>query len=86
MNRNIITVAKELASIVHSNSDGKIAKHCGAIVREYHEDLSKERGECLIVCTALVESGHDGTDGHTPSVVRIFELDTQKKRLDWLEK
>jgi hypothetical protein len=34
MNRDIITVAKELASVVHSNPDGEIAKHCGVIVRE----------------------------------------------------
>ncbi len=86
MDHNIVTVAKELASIVHSNSDGEIAKHCGAIIRECHEDSSEERGERLIVCTALVESGHAGTDGHTPSVVRIFELNTRRKRLEWLER
>jgi hypothetical protein len=86
MNRDIITVAKELASVVHSNPDGEIAKYCGVIVREYHEDKSEERGERLIVCTSLVESGHAGTDGRTPSVIRVFELDTEEKRLRWLEK
>ena len=86
MDRNIVTVAKELASIVHTHPDGQIAKHCGALVRECHEDTSEERGERLIVCTSLVERGHADTDGVTSSVVRVFELDTEEKRLRWLEK
>jgi len=40
----------------------------------------------MIVCTSLVESGHTGKDGHLPAVVRVFDLDTEVKRLDWLEK
>lgn len=86
MDRNILTVARELASVVHSNPNGEIAKHCAAIVRECHEDGSEDRGERLIVCTSLVESGHHGKDGHLPAVVRVFDLDTESKRLDWLEK
>jgi hypothetical protein len=86
MDHNIVTVAKELASVVHSNPDGEIAKHCGVLIREYHEDRSGEHGERLIVCTSLVESGHAETDGRTPSVIRVFELDTEEKRLRWLEK
>lgn len=86
MNRNIVTVARELASAVHSHPDGEIAKHCAAIVRECHEDMSDDRGERLIVCTALVEKGHAGPDGHLPAVIRIFGLDTEEKKLRWLEK
>ena len=86
MDRDIVTVAKELASIVHSNPNGDIAKHCAALVRECHEHGSEERGERLIVCTSLVESGHAGQDGHLYSVVRAFGLDTEAKRLEWLEK
>lgn len=84
MDVNIVTVAKELASAVHSDPDGEIAKHCGVLIREYHED--RNDGERLVVCTSLVESGHAGTDGRIPAVIRVFELDTQKKRLRWLEK
>ncbi|KAJ6630971.1 IucC family-domain-containing protein [Mycena sp. CBHHK59/15] len=86
MDRNIITVARELASVVHAHPDGEIAKHCAAIIREAHENTSEERGERLIVCTSLVESGHSGEGGHLPAVIRIFNLDTEEKRLDWLEK
>ncbi|PPQ77137.1 hypothetical protein CVT25_010831 [Psilocybe cyanescens] len=86
MNRNIVTVARELASVVHAHPNGEIAKHCAAIVRECHEDTSEERCERLIVCTALVESGHAGKDGHLPSVTRVFDLDTEEKCAQWLEK
>ncbi|KAJ7678472.1 IucC family-domain-containing protein, partial [Mycena rosella] len=67
MDRNIITVARELASVVHTHPDGEIAKHCAAIIREAHENTSEERGERLIVCTSLVESGHAGKGGHLPA-------------------
>lgn len=86
MDPNIVTVAKELASVVHTHPDGDIAKHCSAIIREAHENTSEERGERLIVCTALVESGHSGEGGNDPAVIRIFGLDTEEKRLQWLSK
>ncbi|KAJ7510428.1 IucC family-domain-containing protein [Mycena galericulata] len=86
MDRNIITVARELASVVHTHPDGEIAKHCAAIIREAHENASEERGERLIVCTSLVESGHAGEGGHLPAVNRVFELDTEEKRVEWLDK
>ena len=86
MDPKIITVAKELASVVHAHPDGEIAKHCAAIIREAHENTSEERGERLIVCTALVESGHNGEGGDLPSVIRVFELDTEEKRVQWLSK
>ncbi|TFK28165.1 hypothetical protein FA15DRAFT_584786 [Coprinopsis marcescibilis] len=83
---NIVTVAKELASVVHSNPDGEIAKHCAALIREYHEGISEDHKERLIVCTSLVENGHSGLHGNVPPVIRIFDLDTEEKRLRWLEK
>ncbi|RDB25516.1 Uncharacterized protein y4xN [Hypsizygus marmoreus] len=86
MDPKIVMVAKELASVVHAHPDGEIAKHCAAIIREAHENTSEERGERLIVCTALVESGHSGESGDVPAVVRVFELDTEEKRIQWLSK
>lgn len=85
MDRSILTVARELASVVHTNPDGEIAKHCAAIVRECHENSAAERGERMIVCTSLVEKGHEGAPRGMPSVVRVFNLDTEEKRLAWLE-
>lgn len=83
--RSLLTVARELASVSHVNPGSEIAKHCGAIVRECHENGSEAHGERLIVCTSLVEYGHAGTDGVTPSVVRVFGLDTEDKRIRWLD-
>ncbi|KAJ7733429.1 IucC family-domain-containing protein [Mycena maculata] len=86
MDWNIVAVARELASVVHTHPDGEIAKHCAAIIREAYENTSEERGERLIVCTSLVESGHAGEGGHIPAVIRVFELDTEEKRIEWLDK
>ena len=83
---NVVTVAKELASVVHAHPDPDVAKHCGAIIREAHENNSEERGERLIVCSTLVESGHTGEGGHLPAVIRIFQLDTEEKRRNWLDR
>ncbi|TFY82934.1 hypothetical protein EWM64_g1073 [Hericium alpestre] len=85
MDPKILTVAKELASVVHAHPDGEIAKHCSAIFRECHENTSEERGERVIVCTSLVESGHAGAPEGVSSVVRVFDLDTEAKRLEWLD-
>jgi hypothetical protein len=84
--RSLLAVARELASVGHVDPDNEIAKHCGVIVRECYENGSEARaGERLIVCTSLVERGHAGTDGLTPSVVRAFGLDTEDKRIMWLD-
>ena len=82
---SLLTVARELASVNHVNPDSEIAEHCAAVVRECPENDSEARGERLIVCTSLVERGHAGTDGVTPSVVRVFGLDTEDKRIKWLD-
>ena len=82
---SLLTVARELASVGHVDPDSEIAQHCAAIVRECHENDSEARGERLVVCTSLVEHGHAGTDGVTPSVVRVFGLDTEDKRIKWLD-
>lgn len=92
--RNILTVAKELASVVHVNEDGEVAKHCAAIVRECWENLSEDSGtnegksvgrERHVVCTSLVESGHADVENGVPTIVRVFRLDTEEKRLRWLD-
>ena len=83
--RSLLTVARELTSVSHVNPDSEIAKHCGAYVRECYENGSEASGERFIVCTGLVEHGHAGTDGVTPSIVRVFALDTEDKRIKWLD-
>ncbi|KAJ7128803.1 IucC family-domain-containing protein [Mycena crocata] len=85
MDHRIVTVARELASVVHTHPDVEIAGHCTAVIREAHDSTSEERGERLIVCSALSERGHAGEGGHLPAVVRVFDLDTEAKRLEWLD-
>ncbi|THU85116.1 hypothetical protein K435DRAFT_732522 [Dendrothele bispora CBS 962.96] len=85
MDHNILSVAKELASVVHAHPDGEIAKHCAAIVRDAYDIDTEKKGERLIVCTALVESGHDCEDGELPAVVRVFGLDTEEKKIKWFD-
>jgi hypothetical protein len=62
--------------VVHAHPDPNVAAHCAAIVREAHENNSEDRGETIIVCSALFESGHTGEGGHLPAVIRIFQMDT----------
>ncbi|KAL0581468.1 hypothetical protein V5O48_000622 [Marasmius crinis-equi] len=85
MDPKLLTVAKELASVVHAHPESDVARHCAAIVRETFDLDSEERGERLIVCTALVESGHEGPEGHLPAVIRVFGLHSEEKRVAWLE-
>ena len=83
IDRNVLGLARELASVVHTHPDRPTARHCGAVIRESFEEYKNER---VIVSAALMERGHIGADGHLPSVVRVFGLDTEAKRLQWLEK
>ena len=85
IDRSILSVANELASVIHVNPDNYIAQHCAVIIRQGYGDISEYKSDRLIVCTALTENGHAGANGHLPSVIRIFGLDKQTKRLKWLE-
>ncbi|KAH9047389.1 IucC family-domain-containing protein [Lactarius hengduanensis] len=58
LDRSLLTVARELASVVHVAPDS-----------DCRETLCCDR-----------------TDGVTPSVVRVFGLDTEEKRVEWLDK
>jgi hypothetical protein len=83
IDRNVLGVARELASVVHAYPDKYTARQCATVIREGFEEYQNER---VIVSTALTERGHAGAEGHLPSVVRAFGLDTEAKRLQWLEK
>jgi hypothetical protein len=85
IDRNTLSVANELASVIHVNPDKYIAQHCAVIIRQGYEESSEDKNDRLIVCAALTESGHAGANGHLPLVIRIFGLDKQAKRLKWLE-
>ncbi|KAJ3906972.1 IucC family-domain-containing protein [Lentinula edodes] len=83
---SILTVAKELASVVSTHPDPDIAKFCAAIVREAHDvDYEANVGERLIVCTALVETGHSPSSSSSdPALLRILPLPTKQTKLTFL--
>lgn len=84
--RALLIVQRELASVCHIHSDDGIAKHLAGIVREAYENTcAEEHGERAIVCTALVEIGYGGED-EVPLVQLVFGLDTEEKRIAWLDK
>lgn len=86
LNPRIVTIAKELASVIHIDPDGEVAKHCAAIIREAHENTCREKGEQMIVCLGLIQWGHSGSGDSVPAVVRVFGLDSEERRLQWLSK
>ncbi|KAF8888783.1 IucC family-domain-containing protein [Infundibulicybe gibba] len=86
MDTRIVKVARELACVAHAHPDGKIARHCAVVIREAHENGSEAQGERLIVCSALLESGHAGENGHLPAVIRVFGLDNEDKCIQWLDR
>jgi siderophore synthetase component len=79
MNKDKLWVARELASAVSTHPDTEVAKHCAVIIREYFGDVEQER---RIVCTGLVE--RHGPN-RVPAVISAFGLDTEAKRISWLE-
>ncbi|KAJ3805063.1 IucC family-domain-containing protein [Lentinula lateritia] len=83
---SILTVAKELASVVSTHPDPEIAKFCAAIVREAHDvEYEANVGERLIVCTALVETGHSSSsDPALLRILRILPLPTKQTKLTFL--
>lgn len=83
--RDILIMQQELASVVHIHPDPDIAKHLAGIVREGYENTSVEaHGERVIVCTALVETCYGG-EGELPLVQLTFGLNTEEKRITWLD-
>ncbi|KAI0273386.1 IucC family-domain-containing protein [Gloeopeniophorella convolvens] len=84
INHEFLTIAREPASAVHT--DDRDLARCAVIFRKNLECRHEFRGERHIVCTSLVESGHAGTDGDVSSVVRVFRLDTEQKRIEWLDR
>ncbi|KAF5366545.1 hypothetical protein D9758_008969 [Tetrapyrgos nigripes] len=81
-------IAKHCAAIVREAWEIGSEDREWVLPKEYNLGGTGElkgKGERLIVCTALVESGHEGV-GDEPAVVRIFGLDTEEKRVEWLDR
>lgn len=80
----ILKIEQEVASAICARDaegaslDPDIAKHFTIVIRkQYHPDES----EAVIMCAALVETGHMDLPAGIPVVQHILGLDTQEKRL-----
>ncbi|KAJ4479333.1 IucC family-domain-containing protein [Lentinula aciculospora] len=82
INPNLLTVECEPASAVYRGVDPDLAKHFTAILRNYYQPCS---GEAVIVCAALLESGHTGSPPGISAVEHAFGLDTNEKRAEFLD-
>jgi hypothetical protein len=84
INPSILTIEQEVASAICTRDaegvslDPDIAKHFTVVVRKLY---LPDESEAVIICAALLETGHLDLQVGVPIVQHIFGLDTQKKRL-----
>ena len=79
----ILTIEPEVASAIcvrdgeGVNLDPGIAAHLTAVTRKLY---IPDESETVIICAALLETGHSGLPAGIPVVQHIMGLDSQKKR------
>lgn len=78
----LLTIECEPASAVYRGVDPDLAKHFTAILRDYFQPRN---GENVIVCAALLESGHTGSQKGVSAVENTFGLDTNEKKAEFLD-
>ncbi|KAF7375205.1 C2 domain-containing protein [Mycena sanguinolenta] len=83
VNHKIFDVELEPASAIYAGVDSSVRKHFTAIFR--HEYIPAP-GENIIVVAALLEMGHAGVPAGVSAVEHIFGLDTEEKRIAFLDK
>ena len=79
---DILSVELETSSAVYKTSDPELAKHFTAVIREEYQVPS---GQAVVVCAALLEAGHANIPPGKSAVEHIFGLDTEEKRLQFLD-
>ena len=82
VNPEILHIETERQSAVYRAEDPELVKHFTAVVRD--EYIPKE-GETIIVVAALLETGHCNVPADVPAVEHLFKLDTQEKRVAFLD-
>lgn len=78
----ILHIETERQSAVYRDDDPELVKHFTAVIRD--EYIPKE-GETIIVVAALLETGHRNVPAGKPAVEHLFKLDTQEKRVAFLD-
>ena len=79
----ILSIEQEVASAICARDaegvrlDPDIAAHFTAVIRKLY---IPDESEAIIVCAALLETGHSGLPAGIPIVQHIMGLDSQEKR------
>ena len=80
---SILSIEQEVASAVCARDaegvdvDPDIAKHFTVVIRKLY---IPDKSEAIIICAALLETGHAGLPAGIPIVQHIMGLDSQEKR------
>ncbi|CEP15762.1 hypothetical protein [Parasitella parasitica] len=82
--RTVLYVERELGTISYRHEDSDVAKHCSSVVREAIEYSPEYKDELFIPCGALVEK-IQRPDTDETLVTRVWSLDTNEKRVAFLE-
>jgi len=83
INPSILLIEQEVASANCTRDtegvdlDPDIAKHLTVVIRERY---IPDESEAIIICAALLETGHAGLPAGIPVVQHIMDLDSQEKR------
>jgi hypothetical protein len=84
----ILTIEQEIASAVCSRDakeaslDPDVAKHFTVVIRKQYPPAEDE---AVIICAALLETGHSGLPVGIPVVQHIMCLDAPEKRLRFFD-
>ncbi|KAF5393180.1 hypothetical protein D9757_001345 [Collybiopsis confluens] len=82
INTNLLAIEREPASAVYRGVAPDLAKHFTAVLRETYKPNADES---LVVCAALLETGHVGVPAGVSAVEHAFGLDTAEKRAEFLD-
>ncbi|KAI8337933.1 IucC family-domain-containing protein [Chlamydoabsidia padenii] len=80
----VLTIERELASAVYIHDDTDIAKHCSCVLREAVE-YDTDNQDTIVPCAALVEK-IQRPDTDITLVKHVWNLDTDEKRVDFLDR
>jgi len=85
---HILTIEQEIASVVCSRDpkgvslDPDVAKHFTVVIRKQYPPVEDE---AVIICAALLETGHSGLPAGIPVVEHLVCLDAPEKRLRFFD-
>jgi len=80
---SILSIEQEVASAncardaEGAHLDPDVAKHLTVVIRRLY---IPDDSEAIIICAALLETGHAGLPAGIPIVQHVMGLDTQEKR------